>query len=675
MKILLKALFQLAGLVAGGFAWQCQSAQKPERSLEAQMLSFDEEQIRILFENSQLGIGLTTLEGKVLAANSSLLRMTGYTETELLEGNVIDLYVNPKARIELLEQLSTAKAVNNFGVALKRKDGSSIIANMNVSRIIRDGQEVLLAIIEDVTERLRIEEQLRFQAQLLDTVEQAVIVTNMSGHVVYWNPFAEQLYGWSAEEAVGRRTRDLRLISSGEAQQLNDEIVACMQTGESWSGEYLMRRRDGARLPVQTTISPITDPAGELTHIIGISVDITERKQAEIEINTRIGQLETLNLIGQTVSTVIGLREKVEIVATTMTRLFDATQVSINLLNRDQSEITVFAYFDRRLPVTSSGEEREAETNRGSSELEGMVFQIRDDPIARQLFEEKTAMVMSQPHNNPYLAPHRELLPKQQVECLMLVPMVSQGAVTGVITVATDQPGREFLPDEVTLAETIAGQIAGAIEVARLFEQAQQLAVTEERNRLARELHDSVTQALYSINLFANAAHLALSSDKEEVAAEHIQALRELVDEAMRDMRLLIFELRPPILKEVGLEAALKARLDAVESRSGITVQFEVEGQNELSTDMQAELYRVGQEALTNVVKHAGAKQLTLRLKFTPHHAKLEIQDDGIGFDLAHAQLSGKLGLQSMSERMQQIGGTFTIDSQPGHGTLVCVEV
>jgi signal transduction histidine kinase len=255
----------------------------------------------------------------------------------------------------------------------------------------------------------------------------------------------------------------------------------------------------------------------------------------------------------------------------------------------------------------------------------------------------------------------------------MLVPMLTEGKVIGLITITTDQAERKFTPDEVTLAETVAGQIAGAIEIARLFEQAQQLAVTEERNRLARELHDSVTQTLYSINLFANAAHLALTDEKSAVAAEHIQALRELIDEAMLDMRLLVFELRPPTVEVLGLEAALKARLDAVESRSGVAVQLMVEGQNNLPLEKQAELYRVGQEALTNVVKHARAKHITLRLEFMDQVTVLEVLDNGVGFDLEYAKLSGKLGLQSMSERVQQIGGTLTVESDPKWGT--CVKV
>ncbi len=128
-------------------------------------------------------------------------------------------------------------------------------------------------------ERKEAERQNRFHAHLLDAVEQAVIVTNLEGRVVYWNSFAERLYGWPAEEAIGRTT--IELIANEQAKQYAVEIMSHLQSGESWSGEYVTRHRDGSPLPVYCTITPIHDSIGEVTHIIGISSDLTERKQAK----------------------------------------------------------------------------------------------------------------------------------------------------------------------------------------------------------------------------------------------------------------------------------------------------------------------------------------------------------------------------------------------------------
>jgi signal transduction histidine kinase len=212
-------------------------------------------------------------------------------------------------------------------------------------------------------------------------------------------------------------------------------------------------------------------------------------------------------------------------------------------------------------------------------------------------------------------------------------------------------------------------------ELERLNEQARETAALAERTRLARELHDSVTQALYSVNLYADATRLALSSGKTDVAAENVRQLGSLAREAMSDMRLLIFELRPSILEEAGLVGALQARLEAVEARSGFQTVFQVEGERHLPPSVEAELYRVAQEALNNVLKHAQAKQVTVHLQFDEERFCLAIQDDGIGFDLETARQSGGLGLHSMEERVQQIGGNLILETAPGKGTTLRIEV
>jgi PAS domain S-box-containing protein len=146
--------------------------------------------------------------------------------------------------------------------------------------------------VQDITQQKQVEERIRFQAQLLDAVEQAVVVTDPGGRVVYWNPFAEQLYGWTAEEAIGRTTIDL--IATEESQEYAAEIMACLQNGESWSGEYLARHRDGTSFPIEVTCTPVSNAQGELTHIIGISMDITERKQVEEAVAEERNRLDTI---------------------------------------------------------------------------------------------------------------------------------------------------------------------------------------------------------------------------------------------------------------------------------------------------------------------------------------------------------------------------------------------
>ncbi|NJN95058.1 MAG: GAF domain-containing protein [Anaerolineales bacterium] len=256
------------------------------------------------------------------------------------------------------------------------------------------------------------------------------------------------------------------------------------------------------------------------------------------------------------------------------------------------------------------------------------------------------------------------------------VPLVIKNEVYGGIMLYYTQP-REFTDEEIGLAVSFADQVALAIENARLFDQAEQAAILEERQRLARELHDSVTQALYGVTMFAEAAARLLGAGKIELATDHLNELRGTAQEALQEMRLLLFELRPPVLEEEGLIAALQTRLEAVERRSGLATELTVEGDEELPVPPKIEegLYRIAQEALNNALKHAQARRISIYLNLDPQKITLEIADDGQGFDPVKVRDHGGLGLQGMAERVNQLGACLTLSSQPGQGAKIKVEV
>jgi PAS domain S-box-containing protein len=208
-----------------------------------------------------------------------------------------------------------------------------------------------------------------------------------------------------------------------------------------------------------------------------------------------------------------------------------------------------------------------------------------------------------------------------------------------------------------------------------LAEQARERTLAAERSRLASELHDSVTQALYSVTLYVEATKLALSAGKEDVAAENLEELHRMAREAIVDMRMLIFELHPPVLEEEGLVAALEARLAAVEARAGLQAKVEMEGERRLPLSIEKELFWIAVEAFNNVVKHARARQVTVRLQLGDGNVCLEIEDDGVGFEPTRARQSGGVGLRGMEDRVQRIQGKLEIVSAPGNGTTVKVQL
>ena len=221
----------------------------------------------------------------------------------------------------------------------------------------------------------------------------------------------------------------------------------------------------------------------------------------------------------------------------------------------------------------------------------------------------------------------------------------------------------------------LADQRAIAVENARLHEEAGQIAILEERQRLGRDLHDSVTQALYSMMLFADATRLALAAGKQTEASENLFQVRKMARQAMADMRLLIYQLHPPLLKTEGLAAALQTRLDAVESRAGLQTEFRLEGNCNLLPAVEGEFYSIAQEALNNVIKHAKAEHVTIDLRCMDALCSMTISDDGIGFDVATASQSGGVGLRGIAERAKRIHARLVIESSPNQGTRVRVEV
>ncbi len=259
------------------------------------------------------------------------------------------------------------------------------------------------------------------------------------------------------------------------------------------------------------------------------------------------------------------------------------------------------------------------------------------------------------------------------LSALLAVPLHVNGGAIGVLDVVNKAGG--FTAEDVSVMSIFANQAAMAIEHARLQQQAEQLAVLAERQRLARELHDSVTQSLYSVTLYANAAVMALAAGKHEVTAGYLQELQETAQEGMRDMRLLVFQLHPPVLETEGLVAALQARLAAVEGRAGLQPEFRVEGERRLPIAIEGELYWIAQEALNNVRKHAAAQHVTVYLRFTAAIISLEVLDDGVGFDPQAVPAEARGGMRTIAERTARIGGKLTYTSTPGQGTLVKVEV
>jgi signal transduction histidine kinase len=240
-----------------------------------------------------------------------------------------------------------------------------------------------------------------------------------------------------------------------------------------------------------------------------------------------------------------------------------------------------------------------------------------------------------------------------------------------MLVLAHSQPDY-YSPQSRELSQAFANQVAIAIHNAQLYEQASAIAALEERNRLARELHDSVTQTVFSMNLTSQSALLLYERDLSQVEGQ-LNRLNQLAQSALSEMQILISELRPEKSTQSDIVSALRKHIADRTLQENLSIIFEVEGDGVLNTFEEQGLFRIAQEAINNIVKHARTEnaQITLHLS-EPYW--MEITDHGQGFDLGKALEKGRVGLCSMQERAEEIGWKIEIISSPGSATRIHVE-
>jgi PAS domain S-box-containing protein len=384
----------------------------------------------------------------------------------------------------------------------------------------------------------------------------------------------------------------------------------------------------------------------------------------EQRVKERTHELATLNAIAAVVSRSLDLKE---ILNAALDKTIELTHMDIGLAYR----------LEERESEALDGHYLSLLAHRGVTE-EFLHYvdplRLRGSMIEKAAHAGKPIVWLSADYPNPQVRQANQI---EGIQLGVSVPLLVKGRLVGAMSLASRNL-RTTTPEELSLLAAVGQQVGIAVENARLYEQAEQSAAMAERNRLARELHDSVTQSLYSVTLYAEAAARLLTAGEQLAAADHLRELRDTAQEALREMRLLIFELRPPALEKSGLVAALQARLEAVEGRGGTLTELQVEGAQEaerVPRAVQEELYQLAREALNNVLKHARAQHVRVHVQFGETVTCLEISDDGVGADLAQVLERGGLGLPGMKERAQKIGANLQVESAPGKGTRVRVTV
>jgi len=377
---------------------------------------------------------------------------------------------------------------------------------------------------------------------------------------------------------------------------------------------------------------------GETVGILNVAVDVTEptrlRQDLEGRVAARTRELQVLLDISATVSRSLNLSEILQETLERIVSLVQATRAGVMLLDEQSGALIPHTLYPEQviapndLAILGAACQRVVET--------GEILYV--DPDAAQKLYEPGA----------------------------LLPIRTRQARTGVLVIIGPENGH-FTAAQLALFQSIADQMGGAIENARLFATSKQAAVTAERNRLARDLHDAVTQTLFSSNLIADVLPKIWERNPEE-GRRRLQELRQLTRGALSEMRTLLVELRPAALEDTDLGDLIGHQVNAFIARARIPVEYERHCQHNPPVEIKEAFYRTAQEALNNIAKHAEAAQVAIRLDCLPDKTELAILDDGIGFDTQATEHKG-LGLGIMYERARSANARLEITSQLGRGT------
>ncbi len=475
--------------------------------------------------------------------------------------------------------------------------------------------------------------------------------------VVEANSAAAAMHGYSREEFIGLHVTE---YIHHDSQRLFGESAQALQTGGVLESPAIHLHRDGSAFHVEVRRTALNYQSRPC--LLSVVRNISERVQAERlhyqQLEARQHEQSTLLEVSHTLASTLELKPDL---------ILDHLRVIV-----EYSHAALFVLEDSALVAVAL---------RGVQQPEGTAplrIQLDSPEILTQLFNQnipiRIADVSSADEQAQLL---HSLLDNQDtilldgVRAWMWVPLAVKGRIMGGIGVAHAERDY-FTSHHADLALIVANQAAITMINSELYKNMQALAVLQERQRLAQNLHDAVNQSLFSAGLIAEVLP-RLWEQNQDLARQSLKDLRNLIRGAMAEMRALLAELRPSTLTDADLGDLLRLLGNGFSGRTNIPAKISVVGQGVLPPDAQVAIYRICQEALNNVAKHAGASRLEIALKHEDSGIELSIRDDGQGFDPERTTSSGHYGLGMMRERAEAVGARLSITSQPGHGTELTI--
>ncbi len=584
---------------------------------------------QILMKNAIDGIHILDIQGNIVEANDSFCRLLGYIQEEVAGLNVADWDRNWSAEElrERVKRLSQDGVSSTFETKHCRKDGTLIDIEISCTGVEIEGQHYLFASSRDITSRKLAENMLRVAAATFETHD-AIMITDDHANIIRVNKAFENVTGYRAEEVLGKNPR---ILSSDRQDKAFYEAMwkQLLDTG-SWTGEIWDRRKSGQTYPKLLTITAVKDDRQKITQYVGIFSDITERKKAEEEILLESGTMHR--------------------------RAQELTQQLGSLLKSSFNEIYIFDANSLHFLLTSEG----AENNLGYSSDELKQFTPLD--LCPSITKERAAEMMA-------------LLSSGEQESLFFETTLHRKNGTTYPVEARLQFINLGTPVFMAIVQDITKHKSSERQLRNLSTHLQTVR-EEEKARIAREIHDDLGSTLTALKMDINwLADKMPDNTEATVFLKHVQSMSQLLDSAATVTRRVITDLRPTILDDLGLGAALEWQAREFQKRSGIQcfVTCCPEGCKQLDKMQTIHLFRIFQESLTNVARHSGASRVEVKLHGEDGKVILTISDNGYGLPEGGTIAQTSYGMLGMRERAEQLGGRIKFYSPPGGGFSVTV--
>jgi PAS domain S-box-containing protein len=600
-------------------------------------LTPSEARFRAVFEDAAIGIALVDLKGRPVECNPALERILGYTEEEL-RGMTFAEFTHPEdvqADLELYCSL-VAGECNHYQIEKRyiRKDSQIVWARLTISLVNQEAgdRQLVVGMVEDITAQKLAQEALRdsdekFSKAFEGNPSPTLITRRADGKVLEANRAFLEWFGVSAREARGRTAFDFGLWKSREERE--EFLRMVYREGTLRNYEKMITLPLGEKRVTLLTVQPLWIKNEEC--LLAISNDITYQKQAEMALR----------------ASEESLRDTVENTPNVAIQWYDAGG---RVIFWNHASETVFGW---------KASEAEGKT------LAQLIFDDQESTRFMKSLEEVARTGDPVPPTE-YSFRRRD---GSHGVCLSTVFRISRGNDESCF-VCMDVDVSERKQVERSLREAQERELRSRQEFTRELLDAEE----QERQRLAAELHDSLGQ---NLSIIKNHAFLALAQPGLATSVtEHLNSISQFAAETIADVRDLARNLRPMQIEQLGLTDSIRELLERIQQSSSVRFERRIENVDEVIQGGSAtHLYRILQEALNNLIKHSGANQAEFRLERDIHCVRLHLSDNGAGFDVERSSHRNGLGLRNIAERAQMLGGSLKIESSPGTGTRLVVEV